>query len=47
MKRTYKKRTYGDELFRKLDASVVAQHCPAFRQMTDDMLVLAQAAIGT
>lgn len=46
MKRGYKKVTYGDQLFRDLDASVVAQRCPSFRAMTDDMFALAKTALG-
>lgn len=43
--RGYKKRTYGDELFRKLDPNIVRSKCPYFRKLTDDMLELAQKAL--
>ena len=45
-KRGYKKVTYGDKLFRELDANVVAHRCPSFRRMTEDMVALAKAALG-
>lgn len=45
MKRGYKKVTYGDQLFRELNPTLVAQRCPSFRAMTEDMLALAKAAL--
>jgi hypothetical protein len=44
--RTYKKRTYGEELFRKLDPQLVWEKCPYFRELADDLVNLAQKALG-
>ena len=43
--RGYKKRVYGEELFRKLDPHVVYQKCSYFRKLADDLEKLARAAI--
>ena len=43
--RSYKKVTYGGELFRKLDPKVVREKCPYFRQLADDLLELARKAL--
>ena len=44
--RGYKKRTYGAELFRKLDPNAVREKCPYFRRLADDLVELAQKALG-
>jgi hypothetical protein len=44
LKTTYKKTTDGVNSFRQLDPAVVAQKCPRFHQMLNEMLALAQAA---
>jgi hypothetical protein len=44
--RDYKKRTYGEELFRKLDPLVVWQKCPYFRKLADDLVYLSQKALA-
>jgi hypothetical protein len=43
--RNYKKRTYGEDLFRKLDPEVVWQKCPYFRKLADDLVYLTQKAL--
>jgi len=43
--RTYKKRTYGEELFRELDPQLVWEKCPYFRRLADDLVKLAKRAI--
>jgi hypothetical protein len=43
--RSYKKRTYGEELFRKLNPQVVRERCPCFRKLADDLLELAKNAL--
>lgn len=43
--RRYKKRTYGEELFRKLDPQSVCDKCPYFRKLADDLVELANIAI--
>jgi hypothetical protein len=43
--RTYKKRTYGEELFRLLDPQIVMEKCPYFRKLAEDLLDLATNAI--
>jgi hypothetical protein len=45
VKRTYKKRTYGEELFRKLDPQIVRDKCPYFRRLADDLVSLARKAL--
>ena len=42
--RSYKKRTYGEELFRELDPVVVREKCPYFRMLADDLVDLAKKA---
>jgi hypothetical protein len=44
LRRTYKKTTYGKELFRELDPAVAVQRCPYLRSMLEEMLRLAKAA---
>jgi hypothetical protein len=44
-KRNYKKRTYGEELFRNLDPQIVWQKCPYFRRLADDLVYLARKAL--
>ncbi len=44
MRRSYKKVTYGADLFRKLDPNTVYKKCPYFQQLMDKMLELAKAA---
>ena len=44
--RGYKKRTFGAELFRKLDPEVVRDKCPYFRKLADDLVELAKQAIA-
>lgn len=44
LKRTYKKTTYGKELFGKLDPAVAVQKCPYLKSMLEEMLRLAKAA---
>jgi hypothetical protein len=43
--RSYKKRTYGEELFRKLDPQLVCDKCPHFRKLADDLVELAKIAL--
>jgi hypothetical protein len=43
--RTYKKRTYGEELFRELNPQTVWDKCPYFRKLADDLVTLAQKAL--
>lgn len=43
--RSYKKVTYGEELFRKLDPEVVREKCPHFRKLADDLEELANTAL--
>ena len=43
--RGYKKRTYGQDLFRKLDPRIVREKCPFFRKLADDLLELAKKAL--
>lgn len=45
--RGYKKRTYGEELFRELDPRIVVEKCPYFRKLADDLLELANKAIDS
>ncbi len=45
--RGYKKRTYGQELFRELDPQVVREMCPYFRRLADELVDLAKKALGT
>jgi hypothetical protein len=45
--RTYKKQTYGGELFRELDPQVVREKCPYFRRLADELVDLAKKALGT
>jgi hypothetical protein len=45
--RGYKKRTYGEDLFRKLDPQVVRKKCPYFGRLADELVDLAKAALGT
>lgn len=40
--RSYKKRTYGSDLFRKLDPTVAYQKCPHLAEMLDHMLKAAR-----
>jgi hypothetical protein len=42
----YKKTTYGLALFRELDPEVVRDRCPFFCRLTDELLVLAENALG-
>lgn len=42
--RSYKKRVYGEELFRELDPHVTYQKCPHFRKLADDLEQLARTA---
>lgn len=42
--RSYKKRTYGSELFRKLDPSVACKKCPHLAEMLEHMLTTARQA---
>jgi len=44
-KRGYKKRVYGEELFRALDPQVVWEKCPYFRQLADELVDLAKKAL--
>jgi hypothetical protein len=44
--KSYKKVVNGTELFGKLDPAVVRAKCPTFRQMADDLVEMAQKAIG-
>jgi hypothetical protein len=44
--RSYKKRTYGSELFRKLDPSVAYEKCPHLAEMLDHMLTMARHAVA-
>ncbi|MBI2478602.1 MAG: DUF4276 family protein [Planctomycetia bacterium] len=43
-KRSYKKTTYGKQLFAKLDPAVAITKCPNLKTMRDEMLSLAKAA---
>ncbi len=43
-RRSYKKTTYGKELFGKLDPQVAVQKCPRLKEMLNEMLQLAMAA---
>ncbi len=43
--RSYKKRTYGEELFRQLDPKVVREKCPYFRKLADELVELAEEAL--
>lgn len=43
--RTYKKRTYGEELFRELDPQLVWERCPYFRRLADELVNLAKKAL--
>lgn len=42
----YKKRTYGEELFRKLNPQVVWEKCPYFRDLADELVDLAKKALA-
>jgi hypothetical protein len=42
-RRNYKKRTYGKQLFAKLDPEVAVARCPYLKSMLDEMLKLARA----
>jgi hypothetical protein len=44
--RSYKKRTYGSELFRKLDPSVAYEKCPHLAEMLEHMLTMARQAVA-
>ena len=46
-KGSYKKVTYGVDLFRKLDPQVVREKCPYFRKLADDLVDLAKNALGS
>ena len=43
-RRSYKKTTYGKQLFAKLDPAVAINKCPTLKAMVDEMLALARAA---
>lgn len=43
-KRTYKKTTYGKDLFAELDPAVAVQKCPRLKEMLSEMLKLAKDA---
>ncbi|MEO8495026.1 MAG: DUF4276 family protein [Planctomycetota bacterium] len=43
-KRSYKKTTYGKQLFARLDPAVAISKCPNLKTMVDEMLALAKAA---
>ena len=43
--RCYKKRTYGEELFRELDPQIVCDKCPHFKKFAEDLIVLANNAL--
>lgn len=44
LKRTYKKTTYGKDLFARLDPAVAVQKCPYLKSMLEELLRLAKAA---
>jgi len=44
MRRSYKKTTYGRQLFAKLDPTVAVSKCPYLKSMLDEMLAMAKAA---
>ncbi|MDA1050572.1 MAG: DUF4276 family protein [Planctomycetota bacterium] len=44
VKRDYKKTTYGQQLFRKLDPDVAAEKYPYLKEMLGEMLKMAKAA---
>lgn len=44
LRRSYKKTTYGKELFGKLDPDVAAQKCPRLKAMLEELLRLAREA---
>ena len=44
LNRSYKKTTYGKDLFRRLDPEVAVQRCPRLKSMLETMLQLAKAA---
>jgi hypothetical protein len=44
--RSYKKRTYASELFRKLDPSVAYEKCPHLAEMLEHMLTMARQAVA-
>jgi len=46
LKQTYKKVTHGKELFDKLDPDTAYACCPRLRELLDDMLGLARAALS-
>jgi hypothetical protein len=41
-KRTYKKPTHGEELFKKLDPEIAYKKCPKLQELLDEMLKLAK-----
>jgi hypothetical protein len=43
--RSYKKRTYGEELFRKLDPQIVYDRCPYFKKLADELTELSRKAL--
>ena len=43
-KKTYKKTTYGKDLFAKLDPLVAVKKCPHLKTMLEEMLSMAQTA---
>ena len=45
--RSYKKRTYGEEIFRRLDPQLVSEKCPYFRAFADDLVDLAKEILGS
>jgi len=42
--RSYKKVTYGKELFDQLSPEIAVQKCPRLKEMLDEMLKLAKTA---
>lgn len=44
--RSYKKTTYGAELFSQLNPQVVREKCPHFRKLADDLIDLATQALA-
>jgi hypothetical protein len=43
--RSYKKRTYGEALFRELDPQTVCDKCPYFKIFAEDLVGLAKTAL--
>ncbi len=43
-RRSYKKTTYGKQLFAKLDPAVAIRKCPYLKALLDEMLTMAKAA---